>query len=229
MNDSTAGKTTFSVYAVWPVLLLARYAPSRELSRVGGRTVLWDTPLVAVTHHLRAYTAFWPRGGIVNGVAEAIGDACLDAVGKREGLPAYESLGGGQRTSIEASASGELGARFDEISEWASMPDRAGLRTVKFRLMRDPDTTIALLDQVVAWLPVGSCFVIDAVQACASSSWRVDDGIVVAPRSDEPHCLLSLGRGRAVCRLCFGGFSLMILYARSGTDIDRQWCDELAR
>jgi D-galactarolactone cycloisomerase len=132
-----------------------------------------------VADHLRAYTAFWSRGGIVNGVAGAIETACLDAVGKREGLPAYELLGGARRTSIEAYASGGLGATFDEISEWASIQDGAGFRTVKFRAMRDPDTTIALLEHVVARLPAGTRFVIDAVQACASSPWRVDDAIRV--------------------------------------------------
>jgi D-galactarolactone cycloisomerase len=45
--------------------------------------------------------------------------------------------------------------------------------------MRDPDTTIALLEHVVARLPAGTRFVIDAVQACASSPWRVDDAIRV--------------------------------------------------
>ncbi|HEY5230771.1 MAG TPA: mandelate racemase/muconate lactonizing enzyme family protein, partial [Galbitalea sp.] len=41
-----------------------------------------------VADHLRAYTAFWSRGGILNGVAGAIEVACLDAVGKRAGVPA---------------------------------------------------------------------------------------------------------------------------------------------
>jgi D-galactarolactone cycloisomerase len=62
-----------------------------------------------VADHLRAYTAFWSRGGILNGVAGAIETACLDAVAKRAGLPAYELLGGAKRTSIETYASGGLG------------------------------------------------------------------------------------------------------------------------
>jgi D-galactarolactone cycloisomerase len=132
-----------------------------------------------IADHLRAYTAFWSRGGILNGIAGAIEIACLDAVGKREGLPAYELLGGAQRTKIEAYASGGLGTTFDEISEWASVQVAAGFRTVKFRAMRDPDTTIALLEHVVSRLPIGTRFVIDAVQACASSPWRVDDAIRV--------------------------------------------------
>ena len=46
-----------------------------------------------VADHLRSYTAFWSRGGILNGVAGAIETACLDAVAKRNGVPAYELLG----------------------------------------------------------------------------------------------------------------------------------------
>src|SRR6195952_2663201 len=61
-----------------------------------------------VADHLRAYTAFWSRGGILNGVAGAIEVACLDAVAKREGAPAYELLGGLARDSIETYASGGL-------------------------------------------------------------------------------------------------------------------------
>src|ERR1700712_3040181 len=53
-------------------------------------------PLV-VADHLRAYTAFWSRGGILNGVAGAIEIACLDAVAKRAGVPAYDLLGGAKR------------------------------------------------------------------------------------------------------------------------------------
>ncbi len=132
-----------------------------------------------VAEHLRAYTAFWSRGGMLNGVAGAIETACLDAVGKRNRVPAYELLGGLQRDRIEAYASGGLGTTFEQISDWADGQVSAGFRTVKFRAMRDPDTTIALLDHVVPRLPAGTRFVLDAVQACASSPWSIDDAIRV--------------------------------------------------
>jgi D-galactarolactone cycloisomerase len=132
-----------------------------------------------VADHLRAYTAFWSRGGILNGVAGAIETACLDAVGKRGGAPAYELLGGAKRDSIETYASGGLGTTFDDISRWMFAQVDAGFRTVKFRAMRDPDTTLALIDAVVPQLPEGIRFVLDAVQGCASSPWSVDDAIRV--------------------------------------------------
>ena len=132
-----------------------------------------------VGDHLRAFTAFWSRGGILNGVAGAIETAALDAVARREGVPAYDLLGGLKRQSIEAYASGGLGTTFDEVSAWASEQVGRGFGTVKFRAMRDPDTTIALLDHVVPLLTEGTRFVLDAVQACASSPWSVDDAIRV--------------------------------------------------
>jgi D-galactarolactone cycloisomerase len=132
-----------------------------------------------VADHLRAYTAFWSRGGILNGVAGAIETACLDAVAKRAGVPAYELLGGTKRASIETYASGGLGTTFDEISQWMFAQVDAGFRTVKFRAMKDPDTTLRLLDHVVGQLPEGIQFVLDAVQGCASSPWSVDDAIRV--------------------------------------------------
>lgn len=132
-----------------------------------------------VADHLRAYTAFWSRGGILNGVAGAIETACLDAVGKREGVPAYDLLGGAKRTSIETYASGGLGTTFDEISQWMFSQVDAGFGTVKFRAMKDPDTTLRLLDHVVGQLPPGTRFVLDAVQGCASIPWSVDDAIRV--------------------------------------------------
>jgi L-alanine-DL-glutamate epimerase-like enolase superfamily enzyme len=132
-----------------------------------------------VGDHLRAYTAFWSRGGILSGVAGAIETAALDAVAKRSGVPAYEVLGGLRRPSVEAYASGGLGTTFEEVSAWADAQIAAGFRTVKFRAMSDPDTTIQLLDHVVGRLPEGVRFVIDAVQACASQPWSVDEAIRV--------------------------------------------------
>ena len=132
-----------------------------------------------VADHLRAYTAFWSRGGILNGVAGAIEIACLDAVAKRAGLPAYELLGGRRRDSIETYASGGLGTTFEEITAWMYAQVDAGFGTVKFRAMKDPDTTIELLDHVTGQLPEGVQFVLDAVQGCASNPWPVDEAIRV--------------------------------------------------
>jgi D-galactarolactone cycloisomerase len=132
-----------------------------------------------VAGHLRAYTAFWSRGGILNGVAGAIEVACLDAVAKREGVPAYELLGGAKRDSIETYASGGLGTTFDDITAWMYAQVDAGFGTVKFRAMKDPDTTIELLNHVTAKLPDGIQFVLDAVQGCASAPWPVDEAIRV--------------------------------------------------
>lgn len=134
---------------------------------------------------LRSYTAFWSRGGILSGVCGAIETAALDAVGKREGAPAYELLGGLKRRRIEAYASGGLGTTFEQIDEWASLQTAAGLKTVKFRAMTDPDTTIRLLDHVVPRLLDGTRFVLDAVQGCASSPWNVADAIRVGVAAQQ--------------------------------------------
>lgn len=128
---------------------------------------------------LRSHTAFWSRGAISSGVAGALEIAALDAVGKREGRPAYELLGGLAREKIEAYASGGLGTTFDEIDAWALAQCEAGFTTVKFRAMRDPDTTIDLIEHVAQILPDGVSFAIDAVQASASHPWSVDDAICV--------------------------------------------------
>ncbi len=144
----------------------------------------FSSPL-EVGDHLRAYTAFWARGGIASGVAGAIETAALDAVAVREGVPAYELLGGARRSSIEAYASGGLGTTFEEISQWASHQVADGFGTVKFRAMTDPDTTIALLDHVVSRLPAQTRFVIDAVQACAARPWSYEDAVRVGRRAAE--------------------------------------------
>ncbi|HUX69273.1 MAG TPA: mandelate racemase/muconate lactonizing enzyme family protein [Cellulomonadaceae bacterium] len=132
-----------------------------------------------VADQLRRHTAFWSRGGIVNGVAGAIETACLDAVATRIGVPAFELLGGAAHDSLEAYASGGLGTTFDDVSTWMSTQVDLGFGTVKFRAMKDPDTTIRLLDHVVERLPAGIRFVLDAVQGCASAPWSVDDAIRV--------------------------------------------------
>jgi L-alanine-DL-glutamate epimerase-like enolase superfamily enzyme len=132
-----------------------------------------------VGDHLRSYTAFWSRGGICSGVAGAIEIAALDAVGKRESVPAYELLGGARRTTIEAYASGGLGTSFEQIDDWATAQIEAGFQTVKFRAMNDPDTTIQLIEHVVPRLSRGISFALDAVQASASHPWSVSDAIRV--------------------------------------------------
>jgi L-alanine-DL-glutamate epimerase-like enolase superfamily enzyme len=139
---------------------------------------VFDHPL-DVGKHLRAYTAFWSRGGIANGVAGALEMACVDAVAKRAGLPAYDILGGKQRDAIEVYASGGLGQTFDEVLTWALEQYAAGFRTVKFRAMKDPATTIELVKAVIPQLPEGLQFVVDAVQGCASHPWSVTDAIDV--------------------------------------------------
>ncbi|MFV0427783.1 MAG: mandelate racemase/muconate lactonizing enzyme family protein [Beutenbergiaceae bacterium] len=133
----------------------------------------------AVGDHLRAYTAFWSRGGLLSGVIGAVETAILDAVGKRENAPAWQLLGGDGRPSIEAYASGGLGTTFDDISAWATQQHKSGFGTVKFRAMRDPGTTIELLHHVTSHLPEGTQFIIDAVQACASNPWPVEQAIEV--------------------------------------------------
>lgn len=140
-----------------------------------------------VADHLRAYTAFWSRGGILNGVAGAIETACLDAVAKRNGVPAYELLGGAKRQEIETYASGGLGTTFDQITDWMFAQVDAGFHTVKFRAMTDPDTTIRLLDHVTKQLPDGIQFVLDAVQGCASSPWAIEDSIRVGKEVADRH------------------------------------------
>jgi L-alanine-DL-glutamate epimerase-like enolase superfamily enzyme len=132
-----------------------------------------------VGDHLRAMTAFWSRGGIASGVAGAIELACIDAVGVREGVPAYELLGGLHRPSIEIYASGGLGDTFDEVLVWANAQRDAGFDTVKFRAMRDPDTTIRLVEEIIPRLAGQGRFVLDAVQGCAGRPWSIDDAIRV--------------------------------------------------
>jgi L-alanine-DL-glutamate epimerase-like enolase superfamily enzyme len=132
-----------------------------------------------VGDHLRAYTAFWSRGGIASGVAGAIEIAALDAVAKREGVPAYELLGGRKRDLIEAYASGGLGTTFEDVEAWANKQVRAGFKTVKFRAMKDPETTVQLVEYLAPRLPSDVRFVLDVVQASASHPWSVDDAIAV--------------------------------------------------
>jgi D-galactarolactone cycloisomerase len=132
-----------------------------------------------VGDHLRAYTAFWSRGGIANGVAGAIEIACIDAIGKREGLPAFEVMGGSNKSSIEVYASGGLGTNFDEVLHWAETQYKNGFDTVKFRAMRDPETTLELLNYLIPKLPANKQFILDAVQGCASNPWELDDTIKV--------------------------------------------------
>jgi L-alanine-DL-glutamate epimerase-like enolase superfamily enzyme len=80
--------------------------------------------------------------------------------------------------TLEAYASGSLGRTFEQVAAWVVAQEDAGFRTVKFRAMSDPKTTLALLDYLVPELG-GTRFVVDAVQGCASHPWSTDDAIRV--------------------------------------------------
>lgn len=137
-----------------------------------------------VGDRLRDYSAFWARGGIASGVLGAIELACIDAAGKREGVPAWALLGGENRR-LEVYASGGLGNTFDEVLTWCEEQVEAGFRTVKFRAMKDPDTTIDLVRFIAPRLPDGVRFILDAVQACAARPWSIDDALRVGREAAE--------------------------------------------
>ncbi|MFK0241168.1 mandelate racemase/muconate lactonizing enzyme family protein [Microbacterium sp. NPDC090281] len=143
------------------------------------------THALEVGPHLRAYTAFWARGGIASGVAGAIEIAVLDAAAKRVGVPAYELLGGLTKARVEAYASGGVGSTFGEVRQWIQQQLDHGFRTVKFRAMQDVDTTLALLDEIVPSLPANTRFVLDGVQASSSHPWSWNEALIVAERLER--------------------------------------------
>jgi L-alanine-DL-glutamate epimerase-like enolase superfamily enzyme len=166
------GEVGAAIMAAPPVPgLVAAYRPYLERRR-------FEHPL-DVAAHLAAYTRFWSAGGIASGVAGAIEVACLDAVARREGVPAHALLGPVQAASIEVYASGGLGSTFDDVTAWCLTQVEVGIGTVKFRAMRDPATSIELLRHVSSRLPEGVRFVFDAVQGCAADPWSVEDAIRV--------------------------------------------------
>lgn len=135
--------------------------------------------------YLRDRTAFWARGGVCSGVIGAVETACLDAAGKTSSVPMHVLLGGRDVGSLEAYASGGLGATPEQILTWARAQEEAGFGTVKFRAMRDPETTVSLLEHVVPRLRAGTRFVLDAVQGCASRPWSVADAVRVGQKVAE--------------------------------------------
>lgn len=141
-----------------------------------------DVPGHELGDYLRDRTRFWSRGGISSGVIAAVEIACLDAEANDAGIPLWRHLRGstdGVTGSIEVYASGGLGTSSEQVSTWIAEQEAAGHRTVKFRAMRDPQTTIDLLHHVVPKLAPGTRFSLDAVQGCASSPWSTEDAIRV--------------------------------------------------
>jgi D-galactarolactone cycloisomerase len=131
-----------------------------------------------VSRWLRDRTAFWSRGGLCSGVIGAVELAAWDGAGKQAGRPSYQLMSDRRLPSLEAYASGGLGRTFEQVAAWVVAQEDAGFRTVKFRAMSDPKTTLALLDYLVPELG-GTRFVLDAVQGCASHPWSTDDAIRV--------------------------------------------------
>jgi D-galactarolactone cycloisomerase len=131
-----------------------------------------------LSRQLRDRTAFWSRGGLCSGVIGALEIAAWDVAGKEAGLPSFRLMSDRRAPSLEVYASGGLGRTPPEVAAWVSGQEDAGFRTVKFRAMRDPETTIELLNYVVPQLR-GTTFVLDAVQGCASHPWPTDAAIRV--------------------------------------------------
>ncbi|HSZ41448.1 MAG TPA: mandelate racemase/muconate lactonizing enzyme family protein [Trebonia sp.] len=149
---------------------LRRYLPAGEFQ---GREI---------GDHLRAQTRFWARGGISSGVIAAISTACLDAEAREAGVPLWRHLAADPSAvpdSIEAYASGGLGTTNEQVAGWVAEQEAAGFGTVKIRAMRDPRTTIELLDYLRERLSGGTRVALDLVQGCASHPWSVADAISV--------------------------------------------------
>jgi D-galactarolactone cycloisomerase len=132
----------------------------------------------ALSQWLRDRSAFWSRGGLCSGVIGALELAAWDIAGKEARLPSYQLMSDRRATSLEVYASGGLGRNPEQVAAWAAAQEDAGFRTIKFRAMRDPETTLSLLDYVVPRLR-GTGFVLDAVQGCASRPWPTKAAIRV--------------------------------------------------
>ncbi|WP_168207373.1 mandelate racemase/muconate lactonizing enzyme family protein [Microlunatus elymi] len=132
--------------------------------------------------HLRSFTRFWARGGIASGVIAAVEMACLDAEAKENGVPLWRHLAEDPDAvpdSIRGYASGGLGVTKEQVHEWVAQQEDAGFGTVKIRAMRDPQTTVALMEHIAPLLQSGTRVALDLVQGCASRPWSVDDAIKV--------------------------------------------------
>lgn len=141
-----------------------------------------DLPADQLGDHLRDRTRFWSRGGISAGVIAAVEIACLDAEAVEAGIPLWQHLRGsadGAPDSVEVYASGGLGTSPEQVAAWNAEQEAAGFRTVKFRAMQDPQTTIDLMHRIVPQLAPGTQFCLDAVQGCASRPWSTDEAIRV--------------------------------------------------
>jgi L-alanine-DL-glutamate epimerase-like enolase superfamily enzyme len=148
---------------------------------------------IAIGDQLRSYTRFWARGGIASGVIAAVELACLDAEAKEQGVPLWQHLAGqldqlghagGARVdrvpeSIRGYASGGLGVTEQQVAGWVAEQEDAGFETVKIRAMRDPGTTVGLLEYLAPRLRPSTRVALDLVQGCASRPWRIADAIEV--------------------------------------------------
>lgn len=135
-----------------------------------------------VGDHLRSYTRFWARGGIASGVIAAVEMACLDAESKEAGLPLWQHLAADPLAvpdSIGGYASGGLGVTPEQVFGWISEQQDAGFSTVKIRAMRDPQTTIELMDYIAPRLDSDLKVALDLVQGCASHPWSIEDAVEV--------------------------------------------------
>ncbi|MFI6346151.1 enolase C-terminal domain-like protein [Streptomyces sp. NPDC050560] len=147
---------------------------------------------VNIGDHLRAYTRFWARGGIASGVIAAIEMACLDAEAKEAGVPLWRHLAedpDAVPTAVRGYASGGLGVTHEQIHGWVAAQEDAGFDIVKIRAMRDPGTTVRLLEHLAPRLSSGTRVALDLVQGCSSHPWRVEDAITVGRAFQEtlPH------------------------------------------
>ncbi|MGQ4513138.1 enolase C-terminal domain-like protein [Streptomyces sp. DW26H14] len=141
-----------------------------------------DFRAVDIGDHLRAYTRFWARGGIASGVVAAIEMACLDAEARESGVPLWQHLAEDPNAvpeTVRGYASGGLGVTNEQIREWVGQQEDAGFGIVKIRAMRDPRTTVELLEYLARRLSPGTKVALDLVQGCSSHPWRVEDAVAV--------------------------------------------------
>lgn len=128
---------------------------------------------------LRNMTLFWAQGGISNGVIGAVEMALLDAVGKREGVPSYELLGGALGGPMTAYASCGIGEGVDDVRRWVEQQQDDGFEYIKFRGRPSVSDTEELLAAVVPSLNESVRFMLDAVQGSANRAWSEDQALAV--------------------------------------------------
>jgi L-alanine-DL-glutamate epimerase-like enolase superfamily enzyme len=130
-----------------------------------------------VVQRMHSAAQYWGRSGVSVEAISAIEVACLDVLGKRNGVPVVDLLGGAVHERLPVYASGGLAGTDDELRAELDRHLQAGYRRVKMRVGWGPEVDVNRVRVAREHVGDGFSLAVDAVKGHDPNPWSADQAL----------------------------------------------------